>query len=70
MTGQTSVQVNPAESTTYTLVAEKTPKLPEQMQRRWDRFWGNEQRYERTKKRGERGNDPETDGRRKRGEDD
>lgn len=43
-------------------VSSKAPKLPQQMQRRWDRFWGNEQMYERAKKRGDRGNDPEDDG--------
>ena len=43
-------------------VGKKAPALPEKLQRRWDGFWGNERRYERPKKRGERGNDPEDDG--------
>ena len=41
---------------------EGTPKLPERMQTRWDRYWGEPRRYQRQKRRGERGNDPEDDG--------
>ena len=44
-------------------VAQKPHQLPEEMQRGWDRYWGNPRRYERSKKRGERGQDPEKDGR-------
>ena len=36
-------------------VPKTPPKLPEEMQRRWDSFWGNELRYERAPKRGDRG---------------
>lgn len=35
--------------------------LPRQDQARWDRFWGNEVRYERTERRSRRGQDPEDD---------
>ena len=35
--------------------------LPRQDQTRWDRFWGNEVRYERTERRSRRGQDPEDD---------
>jgi hypothetical protein len=35
------------------------PPLPKEMQMRWDYFWGNGLTYERNKKRGDRGDDPE-----------
>ena len=40
-------------------VAQKEPRLPAKDQRDWDRFWGRERTYQRNKKRGERGQDPE-----------
>lgn len=40
-------------------VAASAPALPKDMQMRWDYFWGNEITYERNKKRGDRGDDPE-----------
>lgn len=43
-------------------VAPKAPRLPEAVKRRWDSFWGYRRTYDRSKKRGERGNDPETGG--------
>jgi HEAT repeats len=42
-------------------VQERAPKLPEAMQTRWDRYWGERPKYERQKRRGRRGNDPEDD---------
>jgi hypothetical protein len=35
------------------------PALPKEMQQRWDYYWGREVERPRTKKRGDRGNDPE-----------
>lgn len=43
-------------------VAQEPPELPAELQSRWDRYWGNPPRYERQKRRGERGDDPERDG--------
>ena len=40
----------------------KPAPLPKDMQNRWDYFWGNPVVLERPKKRGERGNDPESGG--------
>jgi hypothetical protein len=40
-------------------VLPQEPALPEAMQRRWNQFWGRERTYDRKKKRGERGQDPE-----------
>ena len=40
-------------------VAASAPPLPKDMQLRWDYFWGNEIVRERSKKRGDRGDDPE-----------
>lgn len=37
------------------VVGEELPLLPERDKRRWDRYWGNAQEYERRTKRGERG---------------
>ena len=42
-------------------VATKQPLLPESVQRRFDNFWGNRRKYQRNKKRGDRGQDPEND---------
>lgn len=42
-------------------VSAKPPVLPKQLQGRWDSYWGNRRTYERQKRRGERGNDPERD---------
>ena len=42
-------------------VPAKPPVLPKDLQRRWDSFWGNQRQYERQKRRGERGDDPERD---------
>ncbi|TDJ66846.1 MAG: hypothetical protein E2O39_15740 [Planctomycetota bacterium] len=43
-------------------VAPRAPLLPEAVKRRWDSFWGNRRTYDRSKKRRERGSDPETGG--------
>ncbi|MFT4537768.1 MAG: HEAT repeat protein [Planctomycetota bacterium] len=43
------------------VVSDRQGLLPEAMQRRWDSFWGNPRKYERSKKRGKRGQDPEND---------
>ena len=53
-------------------VSEKPAPLPEQLQRQWDSFWGNQRRYERNTDRQRRGQDPEEDGgrRKRRGEGD
>ena len=40
-------------------VVDKMPKLPNDSLREWRRFWGLEVLYERSKRRGDRGNDPE-----------
>lgn len=37
------------------------PKLPAEMQNRWNRYWGERREYERQKRRGRRGDDPEDD---------
>lgn len=42
-------------------VGEKAPRLPKKMQQAWDMYWGRGRTYERGKKRGERGQDPEKD---------
>ena len=42
-------------------LAEKAPRMPKAQQNRWDRYWDNPRTYERQKRRGERGNDPEDD---------
>jgi hypothetical protein len=42
-------------------VGAKPPVLPEELQRRWDSYWGNRRTYKRQKRRGERGDDPERD---------
>lgn len=48
-------------------VARQAPELPAAQRRRWERFWGLRRTYDRPPKRGERGDDPETDGDRKKG---
>jgi HEAT repeats len=40
-------------------VSVEAPKLPEEAQNRWNRYWGLERSYERKQKRHERGDDPE-----------
>jgi hypothetical protein len=39
-------------------IAPEAPKLPKELQLRWDYFWGNEVDLGRAKKRGDRGDDP------------
>lgn len=38
-------------------VLEKPPQMPEELQTRWDRYWGKPRQYQRQKRRGERGDD-------------
>lgn len=38
-------------------VLEKAPQMPEELQTRWDRYWGLQRQYQRQKRRGERGDD-------------
>ncbi|MDA1266124.1 MAG: hypothetical protein O2816_13670 [Planctomycetota bacterium] len=38
------------------------PRLTEELANRWGRYWGEPRQYERQKRRGERGDDPEKDG--------
>ena len=42
-------------------VSAKPPVLPKELQRRWDSYWGYQRKYNRQKRRGERGDDPERD---------
>ena len=47
------------------------PKLPRELGSRWSNYWGEQRQYDRQKRRGDRGDDPEDDGnkKKKRGED-
>lgn len=44
------------------VVSTKPAPMPEQLQRSWDGYWGNQRKYMRKKPRDERGQDGETDG--------
>ena len=43
-------------------VAEAAPRMPEDLQNRWNRYWGLQRQYDRQKRRGDRGDDDDRDG--------
>lgn len=43
-------------------VPKVVPKLPRELGNRWGNYWGEQRQYDRQKRRGDRGDDPEEDG--------